>query len=97
MKNYKFLFKPVFFIFNLIFATWLVIKIERLQPSDFGRYKYIFEHREARPDQVPQYDKYYLKTLADDYKSGKLDSVAFDIQLEKFIDQARKKKITAGK
>ncbi|MDF2436660.1 MAG: hypothetical protein K0Q95_1036 [Bacteroidota bacterium] len=97
MKNYKFLLKPIFFIFNLVFATWLVIYIERIEPSDLGRYKRLFEHKDSRPESVPQYDKYYLKKLADDYKSGVLDSEAFDIQLEKFIDESRKKKVADKK
>jgi hypothetical protein len=96
MKKYTFLVKPVFFIFNLLFATWLVLKIEKLSPSDFGRYKSMFEHTEARPDKVPQYDKYYLKTLVEDYRSGKMDSTMFDLQLEKFID-ASVNKATAEK
>jgi hypothetical protein len=91
MKNYSFLIKPIFFIFNLLFATWLVIKIEQLSPSDFGKNKSLFERSQPRPDNIPVYDKYYLKKLADDYKSGKLDSAAFDLQLEIFIDDARKK------
>ncbi|HEX8516257.1 MAG TPA: hypothetical protein VF868_08660 [Bacteroidia bacterium] len=97
MKDYSFLLKPIFFIFNLIFATWLVIKIEKLSPSDFGRYETLFERTEPRPDNVPSYDKYYLKTLADDYKSGKLDSAEFDLQLEIFINDAINKKATADK
>jgi hypothetical protein len=97
MKKYTFLIKPTFFIFNLLFATWLVLKIEKLSPSDFGRYKSMFEHTEARPEKVPQYDKYYLKTLVEDYRSGKLDSAMFDLQLEKFIDASVNKKSTAEK
>lgn len=99
MKKYKFLLKPAFFIFNLIFATWLVLKIEKIQPSDFGRYKGMFESSEVRPDPQPEtrYDKYYLKKLADDYRSGILDSAGFDLQLEKFIAAANKNKVTAVK
>lgn len=66
-----------------------------MQPSDLGRYQKLFEHREPRPEQVPQYDKYYFKKLAEDYKSGALDSADFDIQVEKFIDASRK--ATTGK
>jgi hypothetical protein len=75
-----------------------VIYIERIEPSDLGRYKRLFEHRDSRPKNIPQYDKYYLKKLADDYKSGKLDDEAFEIQLEKFIDESRNRTVeTAGK
>jgi hypothetical protein len=97
MKKYKFLVKPVFFIFNLLFATWLVLKIEKLSPSDFGRYERLFEPAELRPDNIPLYDKYYLKKLAEDYRSGKIDSAMFDLQLDLFIDEALKKKQTVGK
>jgi len=98
MGKYQFLLKPIFFIFNLLFATWLVLKIEKIQPSDFGRYEQLFQRTEPRPDNVPAYDKYYIKKLADDYKSGKLDSAMFDLQLEIFIDHTIKKpKETAGK
>ena len=97
MKKYKFLIKPVFFIFNLLFATWLVLKIEKLSPSDFGKHKDIFEPAMRHPEGVPQYDKYYLKKLAEDYKQGKIDSAMFDLQLEIFIDDALKKKKTVEK
>jgi hypothetical protein len=97
MKDYKFLLKPAFFIFNLLFATWLVLKIEKLAPSDFGRYKSMFEGGQIRPKGVPQYDKYYLKKLADDYKSGVLDSAMFDLQLDQFIDAATTKKAAVSK
>jgi hypothetical protein len=79
-----------------MFATWLVFKVESLQPSDFGRFKSVFEPVEAKPKNVPQYDKHYLKMLADDYKSGRLDSAMFDLQLDRFIVDASKK-ASAGK
>jgi hypothetical protein len=98
MEKYQFLLKPIFFIFNLLFATWLVLKIEKIQPSDFGKYEKLFQRTEPRPDHVPAYDKYYIKKLADDYKAGKLDSAMFDLQLEIFIDHTiNKSKETAGK
>ncbi|MCW3102153.1 MAG: hypothetical protein JWO09_593 [Bacteroidetes bacterium] len=97
MKDYKFLLKPAFFIFNLLFATWLVLKIEKVAPSDFGRYEKMFHPGDIRPENVPQYDKYYLKKLADDYKSGVLDSAMFELQLEKFIDAARHKQSAVKK
>jgi hypothetical protein len=88
MKKYKFLVKPLFFIFNLLLATWLVLKIEKLSPSDFGRHKTLFERTEPVQQNFPHYDKYYIKALADQYRSGKLDSATFVILLEKFIKDA---------
>ena len=37
MKKFDFLIKPVFFTCNLVFATWLVLTIDRIEPSDFGQ------------------------------------------------------------
>lgn len=90
MKKYKFLLKPAFFIFNLLFATWLVLKIEKLHPSDFGKYKSMFESSDVKPQPETRYDKYYLQKLAEDYKTGILDSANFDLQLERFIANAHK-------
>jgi len=64
MKKYKFLLKPIFFIINLLFATWLILKIEKLNPSDFGKYRSIFEKTAPLPKNVAPYDKYYIKKLA---------------------------------
>jgi hypothetical protein len=97
MKKYTFLIKPAFFIFNLIFAMWLVLKIEQLRPSDFGRFKSLFEPTKIKQEHIPSYDKYYIKKLANDYKKGVLDSVTFNDQLEQFIDATAKTKTTAVK
>jgi hypothetical protein len=51
MKKYNFLFKPLFFIFSLVFATWLVLYIEKISPSDFGRYEYLFN---SEPKPLPK-------------------------------------------
>lgn len=80
----------MFFIFNLLFATWLILKIEKLRPSDFGKYRSIFEKTTPIPKNVAPYDKYYIKKLAQDYKSGLLDSVTFDLSLGKFIEDTKK-------
>jgi hypothetical protein len=82
MKNYHFLFKPVFFIFNLLFATWLVFKIEDISPSDFGKYKSIFDD----PPGSPAHKKKCLKKICTDYKSGAIDSIALEQKLEKYIN-----------
>lgn len=85
MKQYKFLLKPLFFIFNLVFATWLVLKIEKIQPSDFGEHKSIFESA-PKPRIVTQEDKKYLTTLALEFKYGLIDSTTLDKKLKKFLD-----------
>ncbi|MBA3664156.1 MAG: hypothetical protein H0W61_08115 [Bacteroidetes bacterium] len=84
MKKYKFILKPLFFIFNLLFATWLVLKIEKIQPSDFGEYKSIF-YSGPKPKMVTTADKDYLKKLCTEYKKGVIDSVRLEKQLEKFL------------
>jgi hypothetical protein len=85
MKNYAFLFKPLFFIFNLVFATWLVLAIERLKPSDFGSYRSVFEPPQ-KPKTVSKADKPFLKKLITDYKTGKIDSAALEEQLNRFLE-----------
>lgn len=88
MKNYKFLFKPVFFIFNLLFATWLVFQIEKITPSDFGRYRSLFEDtKPVAPDHVLH--KTILKKICSDYKTGALDSIKLEQELDKFLVRQR--------
>ncbi|MCE3225901.1 MAG: hypothetical protein K0S32_452 [Bacteroidetes bacterium] len=84
MNKYSFLFKPVFFVFNLIFATWLVLAIEKIQPSDFGKYKSIFD-KAPKPKTVTTNDKDYLKALFIKYKTGQLDSLNLEKELDKFV------------
>lgn len=84
MKKYSFLFKPLLFIFNLFFATWLVFKIEKIRPSDFGRYGYLFEDVPP-PSMVHQLNKQYIKKLCLDYKAGMIDSVALEEKIEKIL------------
>ena len=84
MTKYTFLLKPVFFIFNLIFATWLVFKIEEITPSDFGRYKSLFEDPpKLSPDN--SHHKQYLKKLCSDYRNGKLDSLGLELKLDGYL------------
>ena len=91
MKKYNFLFKPFFFICSLLFATWLVLYIEKISPSDLGKYESLFN---SRPKPLPKesnvhkpfaYDKQCLKKICTDYKSGLLDSAKLDQQLEIFL------------
>lgn len=84
MSNYKFILKPLFFIFNLLFATWLVLRIEKIQPSDFGEYKSIF-YKGVMPKMVTKADKKYLKELCAEYKAGKIDDLKLEEQLDDFL------------
>jgi hypothetical protein len=88
MKQYSFLFKPIFFIINLIFATWLVLAIEQVEPSDFGQYKSFFESP-ARPKKVYPEDKSKLKQLAIQYKEGKIDENTLDKELDAFLEPVK--------
>jgi hypothetical protein len=90
MRKYKFVLKPLFFIFNLLFATWLVLKIEKIQPSDFGEYKSIF-YSGPKPKMVTLSDKQYLKNLCMDFKKGEIDSLKLEQQLVKFLSPPEEK------
>ncbi|MGZ3862276.1 MAG: hypothetical protein ACXVPN_12180 [Bacteroidia bacterium] len=84
IKKYKFLFKPLFFVFNLLFATWLVLKVEKITPSDFGRYKSLFDDSpELSPGQF--YAKQYIKNMCRDYKAGRLDSTNLEKEINKLL------------
>ena len=91
MKDFKFLFKPLFYIFNILFASWLVIKIEKLHPSDFGRHGRLFEtdsqpgYKTCNQKEFSASDKEHLKHLFLDFKSGKLDSAKLDTELTNFF------------
>jgi|GEM_PF-1857653 len=84
MKKYTFLLKPFFYIFSLFFASWLVLKIEKLSPSDFGKEKYLFESDPVST--VSKYDKQYLKNLFMEYKFGLIDNKQLDEKLDFFIN-----------
>lgn len=88
MKEAKFILKPLFFIFNLVFATWLVLQIEKISPSDFGRYKTLFDTPEPlSPEKLG--DKAYLKRLCSDYKNGKLDSLEVEELINRYLAASR--------
>lgn len=72
MKKYRFILKPALFIFNLLFATWLVFAIEGIKPTDFGRYGYLFEDTPAL--KTKKLKKQHLVKICSDFKSGKLDT-----------------------
>jgi hypothetical protein len=82
--RYSFLVKPIFFIVNLVFATWLVLAIEQVRPSDFEQHKSIFSSPE-KPKKVYPSDKPRLRKLAEDYKAGKIDASTLDKELDAFL------------
>lgn len=85
MAKYTFLFKPVFFIFNLLFATWLVFEIEKISPSDFGG-------SGSPPGALPRNEKEKkerLKKICLDFKAGLLDSALLEQKLDKFFWQVK--------
>jgi hypothetical protein len=99
MKKYNFLFKPIFFIASLVFATWLVLFIEKISPSDFGKYEYLFNSapkplpKETKIQDLLTYGKQrqaILKKICADYKAGLIDSTQLDQQLEKFLKSSEK-------
>jgi len=84
MRKYKFLLKPLFYIFNLLVATWLVLLIEQSRPSDFGKYQY-FLKGERPPAVIIDNNKQYLKGLFRGYRTGKIDSVQLERELARFF------------
>ena len=88
MREKLFIFKPLLFIFNLIFATWLVLEIEKLSPTDFGKYKSLFETPEPlSPEKLG--DKVYLKRLCTEYKAGKLDSTEVEELINRYLTSSK--------
>lgn len=96
MNKYNFLFKPIFFICSLLFATWLVLYIEKINPSDLGKYESLFN---SRPKEHPEEskikkslanDKEHLKQICIDYKEGLIDSTQLDQELEGFLKSSQK-------
>ena len=91
MKEYKFLLKPTFFIFNLLFATWIVLKIEKISPSDMGKYESLFKKETQAVPPVVDNSKQQLKTLIINYKTGVIDSLTFENKLDGVLKSIRKK------
>lgn len=84
MKEKMLILRPLFFIFNLIFATWIVFQIEAVSPSDFGKYRSLFEGPPAfTPEKMGE--KQFLKKVCSDYKKGKLDSTEVDLLLNRYL------------
>ena len=83
MKKYRFILKPVLFIFNLIFATWLVFTIEGITPSDFGRYEYLFEDPPAL--KTKKLKKEHLIKICSDYRAGKIDTTDLVKKIDMYL------------
>ena len=92
MKNYSFLIKPLFFIFNLLFATWLVLQIEKIKPSDFGKHAGFFGPTKKEEPSLPNRElrKKYLYQLCGEFKAGRLDSARLNEELNRYIDSQEK-------
>lgn len=98
MKEYQFLFKPIFFIFKLVFSCWLVFKIEYLSPSDFGKYESLFHVNQKLSSKAyeharlssPELQHVFLSKLCHDYKTGLIDSTILDQQLKRLLNSNRK-------
>jgi hypothetical protein len=80
----------------------MVLKIEQLRPSDFGKYRSLFKTASDTTGIYPKkeirsavkktklFHKQYLKNLCIDYKTGAIDSERLDHQLELFLDDFEK-------
>ena len=72
--SYKFLLKPIFFILSLLSGTYLILYIEKLNPSDLGSLENIFEKKN-----IIEKSKYYplrnFKRLS--IKEKKIASIAW--------------------
>lgn len=63
----------------------MVLQIEKLSPSDFGRHGSLFEHKKEK-ETLPA-GKHAIKKLYKEYRNGLVDSVTFHKRLEKYIEQ----------
>jgi hypothetical protein len=92
MKRYKFILKPLFFIFSLTASSYMVLVIEKISPSDFGRQHNLFV---ADPPPIVQpvksqarilnYSHQYLRNLCFDYKFGIIDNETLDERINTFL------------
>lgn len=88
MKEYKFLVKPVFYIFSLLFATWLVIKIEKISPSDCGYDTTDVIQKPNHPELFLD-NKKYLENLCIAFKTGTIDSAELNKKLTFFLESTK--------
>lgn len=77
MGRFKFLAKPLFYIFSLLFSCWMVLQIERISPSDFGKYKSWFQQKPTDQKHTAFPTNTALRDAYLQYKSGKTDSATF--------------------
>ena len=85
--KYNFLFKPFFYIFSILLATLLVIKVEEIRPSDFGSNesnvsKQLYHLPNSYRGEAL---KNYLKNLCTSYKAGMIDSIGLDKKIDLFL------------
>lgn len=85
MKNYTFLFRTIFFIFSLIAAVWMVLQIEKLKPSDFGKYKSVFETPTKQERNRVKIIK--MQELMKQYKAGNLSLDKLENELTRVINE----------
>jgi hypothetical protein len=85
MKRYKFLIKPLFYIFSLTASSYMVLVIEKISPSDFGKHKALFEATPVNQMVKFDYSKEYLKNICFDYKYGIIDSETLEERLSVFL------------
>jgi len=88
MKNYSFLFKPAFYIFSLVFATWMVIKIDSISPSDFGGSN-PSDHKKIANAANILYLKQYIFNACEAYKTGKIDRKGLEDELNAIVKLSR--------
>ena len=91
MKKFSFLFRPFFFLFSLLFATIMVMKIEEIKPSEYSG-SGINIPSKIHFSVVSKQEgggKNYLKNLIASYKTGKIDSIVLDKKLTFFLDSTQ--------
>ncbi|MEW6468842.1 MAG: SHOCT domain-containing protein [Bacteroidota bacterium] len=81
MSRYKFLLRPLFYIFSILFSSWMVLWIESISPSDFGKYGALF----STPVPAPPGGRDQLKKLYREYKSGRISSDEFEKKFEDLL------------
>ncbi len=98
MGKYSFLVKPVFYILSLIFSCWMVFSIEKISPSDFGKYRSLFEKpsvQKKNSDDNDQTSFAKLKIIYSDYKKGLIDSTTFFRMLNSITDEKKQDNMNA--
>lgn len=83
MKQLASLIKPLLFIAQLLIASWLVLYIEKLQPSDFGRYKSLFvnERKSLLEKRLEAHEVLF------EFKQNRLDSLQAIHKLDSLLDR----------